>query len=428
MLRREFLRTLTALGILPLTRDIQSPSPAAMKWLSPADPGFWRWLRTQFDVPSGEAYFNTGTMGAVPRPVMETVTTHLRDIEKTIAHYDYRPEHPEYFSGYRKQEELRAKVASLFNASPAEIALTQNSTMGTNFIGQGLDLQAGDEVLLTDQEHVGNRSVWELREKRHGIMVRKLAIGTPPADPDSIVKAFADAITPRTRVIDIPHITSRLGIVLPVARIAELARPRNIFYLVDGAQVIGQRPIDVKAIGCDAYTTSPHKWLLAPPGNGVLYVRAEKQQSVWATLASASWNDYDPKDGVFRLMQYGTGNSSLLVGLEAAIDFHQHIGAERIEQRVMELSDRLRNGLRTIDRVRIDSPMHPALTSGIVTWGIHGLTGEAVMDELWKRRKLRVRAVSGEAVRQSCHYYNSPEEIDATLEIARALSALRAVV
>jgi selenocysteine lyase/cysteine desulfurase len=421
MLRREFLRALTAAGLWPLTRDIQSPASAALQWPAATDRNFWRWTRQQLDIPPGEAYFNTGTMGAVPRVVMDVMTSHLRDIEKTIAHFDYRPEHPEYFSGYRKQEELRARVASLFNADASEIALIQNATMGTNFIGQGLDLQPGDEVLMTDQEHIGNKSVWELREKRHGIVVRKLPIGTPPADPDSIVKVFADAITPRTRVIDAPHITSKLGIVLPVAQIGALARPRNIFFLVDGAQVIGQRRIDVKAIGCDAYTTSPHKWLLAPPGNGALYVSAAAQKNVWATLASGNWNDYDPKDGVFRLMQYGTGNSSLLVGLDAAIDFHQHIGTERIEQRIMELSNRLRDGLKTIDRVHIDSPIHPALTSGIVTWGVTGITGARLMDELWNRRKLRVRAVGDDAVRQSCHFYNLPEEIDATLEIARTL-------
>jgi isopenicillin-N epimerase len=422
MLRRDFIRAMAAVGFWPFAKDIEIPASRPIRWPAADDPNIWRWVRQQLDIPRDEAYFNTGTLGAVPRPVMDAVAAHMREIEKTIAHYDYRPEHPEYFAGYRKQEELRAKVAPLLNATGPEIALVQNATMGTNFVANGLDLQAGDEVLMTDQEHVGNRGPWELREKRHGIVLRKLPIGTPPPDPDSVVKVIMDAITPRTRAIDIPHITSKLGIVLPVERIAELARAKNIFFLVDGAQAIGQRRIDVKAIGCDAYTTSPHKWLLAPPGNGLLYVRADRQKDLWATLASASWNDYDPKDGAFRLMQYGTGNSSLLVGLDSAIDFHQHIGTDRIAQRVMELSNRLRSGLQKIPRAKIFSPVHPEMTCGIVTWGLDGVPGPKLMDELWNRRKLRVRSVDAEMVRQSTHFYNSPEEIDATLEIASAVA------
>ena len=421
MLRRDFLRSVAAIGLWPLAKDIQSPPPEPIRWPAPTDPNFWRWVRAQLDIPKGETYFNTATLGAVPRPVMDAVAAHMRDIEKTIAHFDYRPEHPEYIAGYRKQEELRAKVAPLFNAAPEEIALVQNATMGTNFIANGIDLQPGDDVLMTDQEHVGNRGPWELREKRQGIVLKRLPIGTPPADPDAIVRIFAEAITPRTRAIDVPHITSKLGIVMPVVRIAELARAKNIFFLVDGAQAIGHIPIDVKAIGCDAYTTSPHKWLLAPPGNGLLYVRADRQKDVWATLASASWNDYDSKDGAYRLMQFGTANSSLLVGLDAAIDFCQHVGHERIQQRVMELSNRLRSGLQKIDRAKIYSLTHSALACGIVTWGLDGVKGPQLMDDLWNRRKIRVRSVDENMVRQSTHFYNSPEEIDTTLEIARAL-------
>lgn len=425
MLRRDFLRAVSVFGLWPLTKDIQSPAQRPLQWPSPDDPRFWPRIREQFEIPRAEAYFNTGTLGAVPRPVMDAVVAHMHEIETGIAHYDYRAEHPEYISGYRKQEELRAKVAPLLNAAANEVALTQNATMGTNFIANGLDLKPGDEVLMTDQEHIGNRGPWELREKRQGIVVRKLPIGTPPSDPEAVVRVFAEAITPRTRAIDVPHITSKLGIVLPVARIAELARAHNLFFLVDGAQAIGHIPIDVKAIGCDAYTTSPHKWLLAPPGNGLLFVGGDRQKEIWATLASGSWNDYEPNDGVFRLMQYGTGNSSLLVGLDAAIDFYNRIGPDRIHRRIMELANRLRNGLQKIDRAHIDSPLHPELTCGFVIWRVDGVSGSRLMDELWNRRKIRVRAVDENAVRQTCHYYNSPEEIDATLEIAKGLAVGR---
>jgi len=417
MQRRDFFRLMAAAGLLPLAKPAKAAAPPPKD-----DPTYWRWVRGQFEVPADETYFNTGTLGSRPRRVTDAVANHLRQIEQTIAHFDYKPDHPEYLAGYGKQEELRAKIAPLFNAKPREIALTQNATMGTNFIANGLDLRPGDEVLMTDQEHVGNKGPWELREKREGIVVRKLPIGTPPSDPDAVVKVFTEAITPRTRAIDVPHITSKLGIVMPVAQICAAARPKNIFTLVDGAQAIGHIHIDVKSIGCDAYTTSPHKWLLAPVGNGLLYVAEDRLRDVWATLASASWNDYEPADGAFRLMQFGTANLSLLIGLAAAVDFYNSVGSDRIEKRVLELSNRLRDGLKTINRARIYSPTHPAMTCGITTWGIDGITGTRLMDELWSRRKLRVRAVDENSVRQSSHFYNMPEEIDATLEIARTLT------
>jgi len=235
-----------------------------------------------------------------------------------------------------------------------------------------------------------------------------------------VVKIFADAISPRTKVIAVPHITGKYGIVLPVQKICELGRQRGLFTFVDGAQAVGQLRVDVKAMGCDAYATSPHKWLFAPPGNGLLYIREERAKDVWATLASAQWDNYS--DGVFRLMQFGTANLSLLVGLDAALDFHQRIGSERIEKRIIGLADRLRSGLRKINGVNIFSPSHPALAGAMVTYGVNGVTGHQLQDGLWNQKKIRVRAQGDEGVRQSVHIYNSPEEVDATLEVVRSLA------
>jgi selenocysteine lyase/cysteine desulfurase len=237
------------------------------------------------------------------------------------------------------------------------------------------------------------------------------------------VQIFAGALGPRTRVIAVPHITSRHGIVLPVREICDLGRARSVFTLIDGAQAVGQMRVDVKKIGCDAYAASPHKWLLAPPGNGLLYVREDREKDIWATLASAHWDDYTPASGLFRLMQFGTGNEALLDGLNAALDFYLRIGPEKIERRTLALADSLRNGLQEIKGVAITSPLHPALAGAIVTYGVAGLSGAQLQDELWNRKKFRVRAQSGPLVRQSVHFYNSPEEIQGTLDVVRLLAA-----
>jgi selenocysteine lyase/cysteine desulfurase len=424
MNRRHFFRALIAPAVLPVAaksnaivsshvgRELQD------QWPTPDDPHYWRWIRQQFLIPSDEAFFNTGTLGASPRQVVDVVTRNIREIEETLAHWDYRPEHPDWFSGYRPQTELREKLAKVIHATAPEIALTQNATMGMNFIAHGLNLQPGDEVLSTDQEHPGGRCGWEMRAQRWGIIWRPLEIAIPPPDPETIVNIFAAAITPRTRVIAIPHITSKFGIVMPVRPICQLARPRGILTIIDGAQAVGQLHVNVKEIGCDAYFSSPHKWLLAPPGNGFLYIRQEKLGEVWTTLTSSEWNNY--RDGAYRLMQYGTGNLSLLKGLEAALDFHLRIGPDRVQQRIVGLANRLRDGLQKINGVTIFSPVHPELAGAIVTYRVDRLTGPQLQDELWKK-KIRARSMGDEhGVRQSVHIYNSPEEIDATLDVVRA--------
>jgi len=430
MARRSFFQTMTAIGLWPLA-GLSGPaaeeggagsSQRALDWVADDDPHYWSWIRHQFSIPSEEAYFNTGTIGACPRPVLDAVVDSMRVMESTIAQYDYRPEHTEYIAGYRAQEALRKKAGSVINADGTDVALTQNATMGINFIANGLDLKPGDEILVTDQEHSGAIGPWDLRAKRQGIVVKKLAIPIPLQDPQTAVGIFTDAIGPRTRVMAVPHITSKHGIVMPVRALCELGRARGIFTLVDGAQAIGQLRVDVKSIGCDAYACSPHKWLLAPPGNGLLYVKPDRQNEIWATLASVQWNNYAPESGVFRLMQFGTANAALLAGLDAAIDFYLRIGAEKIERRIIGLANVLRQGLRAIKGVTITSPVHPSLAGAMVTYGVGNVSGQQLMDELWKRKKYRVRAQGGALVRQSVHLYNSPEEIAGTLEVVRSLA------
>ncbi|MBI3949075.1 MAG: aminotransferase class V-fold PLP-dependent enzyme [Acidobacteria bacterium] len=427
MKRRHFFRTLVAPAVLPLASRVNqvvasnvSHEPQG-QWPAPDDPNYWRWIRQQFLIPPDEAFFNTGTLGACPRQVVDVVTRDIRQIEETLAHWDYRPENPDWFSGYRPQAELREKLGKVIHASAHEVALTQNATMGMNFMALGLNLQPGDEVLSTNQEHPGGRCGWEMRAQREGIIWRPLEVPIPPPDPEAIIRIFAEAITPRTRVIAIPHITSMLGIVMPVRQICALARPRGIFTIIDGAQAVGQLHVNVKEIGCDAYFSSPHKWLLAPPGNGFLYIRQEKLGEAWTTLCSSEWNNY--RDGAYRLMQYGTGNLSLLRGLEAAIDFHLKIGPDRVEKRIVGLANRLREGLQKIKGVTILSPVHPALAGAMITYRVDAVTGPQLMDEMWKR-KIRVRSMGNEnGVRQSVHIYNSPEEIDATVDVVRMLAA-----
>jgi selenocysteine lyase/cysteine desulfurase len=418
--RRWFLRSLSALGLAPLlplegrAAPISPPRADEPPWPAADDPRFWAKLRRHFLLPPDQAFMNTATLGSPPRAVVEAVASSMRELAATIARWDYQPDKPNWFAGYSKETPIRAKVARLVNASAEEIALLQNATMGMNFVALGLDLERGDEILQTDQEHVGAKSCWEQLAQRRGMAWKTVPLPVPAQDPGAIVDLVRRAITDRTRVIAWPHVTSSLGTVMPVAEICALARSRGIFTVVDGAQAVGQIPVDVQRIGCDAYFSSPHKWLLAPAGNGFLYLRREVADRVWTTLASGEWANRE--DHGHRLQQRGTGSLSLLVGLEAAIDFHNRVGPERWTRRIRELGDRLRAGLRDIPRVTISSSTHPEMCAGITTWRLEGHPPYELAEEIWRRARIRSRAVSAEwGIRTSTCIYNDEREVDRLL-------------
>lgn len=376
--------------------------------------------RQHFLIPAGVAYCNTGTLGASPREVVDAVAKGTEQLERDLAAWPYETADGEPLTGYQQLTNVRATVGSLITATADEIALTQNATMGMSFMAHGLDWSAGDEVLSTDQEHTGGISAFRLMAKRRGIVLKELPLRQATAGgPDAIVKLFADAVSPRTKAIMVSHITSGFGIVMPVKELAALARQHNALSLIDGAQAVGQIPVDVKALGVDAYAGSPHKWLMAPKGTGFLYLRRDVQDRFWTTLASTAWNDHEK--GAFRFGQYGTGSLPVVEGLVAAVAFVTRIGVDRITRWDAQLTARLRTGLAKIPAARITSPTHPRLAAAITTFRVEGVKAKALQDALWAR-KVRVRAQSDEnGVRLSAHLYVSPADIDTVLDVVAKL-------
>ena len=424
--RRGFIRSLTAIAAapsvaIPTGEALAAPRERPVAWPADTDPGYWAAIRKQFDLPADQVFLNTATIGASPRVVNDAVAQSMRGLTRTVAEWGYKPDQPNWIAGYSAEDPLRRKLGALINAEAQELALIQNATMGMNFIAMGLDLEAGDEILQTDQEHVGARSCWEQLRKRHGVVWKSVTLPVPANDPKEIVGLVEAAITPRTRVIAWPHITSALGTVHPVQEICALAKARGIFTVIDGAQAIGQIPVDMRRIDCDAYFGSPHKWLLAPAGNGFLYVRRSAAGRVWTTLASGEWaNEKDPG---LRLQQRGTGSMSLLAGLDAAIDFHLRVGPKRWFARIRQLGDHLRSRLRGTPGATIASSTHPAMCAGMTTWKLDGHPPYAMVDRIWERERIRPRAVSDVwGMRTSTMIYNSEREIDRLIAAARAVA------
>ena len=337
--RRQFL-THTAAGLgyaltanHPLFAQLAN-MPKALpdpKQFSSAD-AYWAEIRKQFLIPEDEVYLNNGTVGSSPAPVLRAVFdgyTKTEEMDQTD---------PENYPiwGYEPYNAYRDPVAAFIGCTRDELALVRNATEANNYMANGIEMKPGDEVLMTDQEHPSGEQPWRLKAKRYGVVVKMVTLPKPVNNPADVLNLFNDAITPRTRVIFFSHITTATGVVLPAKELSALGRSKGIFVAVDGAHVSGMMSFDVHDIGCDMYSGSPHKWLMAPKGSGFLYVRDEVIDQVWSTVTTAGWDD--PKIRAERFQRIGSSNVPSLMGLRASIQMANDIGMDRIEKRHRELA------------------------------------------------------------------------------------------
>ena len=366
---------------------------------------YWREIRKQFLIPRDEVYLNNGTVGSSPMPVLQAVFDSYLLSEK-LSEAD-----PEDYPiwGYAAWNQFRDPLAGFVGASRDEIALLRNATEANSYIANGVDLKSGDEVLISDQEHPGGEHPWDLRAKRYGIVVKKFTIPKPPQNAAEILNRINDAMTPRTRVIFVSHITTVTGVVMPVKEICSLARGKNILSAIDGAHVPGMMRLNIHDLGCDMYSSSPHKWLQAPKGSGFLYVRDEVIDRLWNTIATEGWDE--PKIRAERFQRIGSSNVPALQGLRAALKFANDIGMERIEQRHRESADYL---LHEMIRRGAESwtSADPQLRCGIVTVNVPWLKRMAFETWLWKNHKIRIRGGDPSKLRLSTPYYLLRSDID----------------
>jgi selenocysteine lyase/cysteine desulfurase len=364
---------------------------------------------TDMLLAQGVVHLQTGGVGATPRPVFDATIAAMAKVEADPVRATYGP-------GMAELEKVRAKAALLLACTADEIILTTSATHGMFLLAQGLKLTYGDHILTTDHEHPGGRLGWEWAARRFGLQVDVVPIAPDEADPAAIVERFTDAIRPRTRVISFSHILFTTGVRLPAAELCERAREHGCWAIIDGAQGPGAMPVDVKAIGCHAYASSGHKWLLGPKGTGLLYLSEELAGALDALPLSAGRHANSDSTGI--------GNISGMIGLGAAIDFIEAIGPERIEQHNHALRGELYDALSRLNQVRIpayrDGPLNSANLAFCLPDSIdlHALRRNLVM-----RHKIYIRVVEQSGflgLRASLHLYNSSDDVAALVE---ALSA-----
>lgn len=410
--RRNFLTSLAGLaGAITLPQRLlaelaQAPGKLPDASLYDAnEEAYWAELRKQFLIPEDEVYLNNGTVGSSPAPVLRAIFDGYDETEK-LAQSD-----PEDYPiwGYAAWNEFRDPLAAFLGCTRDEIAILRNATEANSYIANGLDLQPGDEVLMTDQEHPGGEGPWQLRAKRYGIVVKKVTLPKPVPSAAAVLTLFSDAITPRTRVLFFSHITTVTGVVLPARELCALARSKGILSAVDGAHVTGMMRVNLHELGCDMYTSSPHKWLQAPKGTGFLYVRDEVIDRVWNTIVTEGWNE--PKLRAERFQRIGSSNVPVLWGLRAALQLAKQIGLERIERRHRQMADYILKEMLARGADSWTSP-DPALRCAIATVNAPQIQTSEIETWLWKTKKIRIRGGAPSKIRLSTPYYLLKKDVD----------------
>ncbi len=366
---------------------------------------YWATIRKQFLIPADEVYFNNGTCGSSPAPVLKAIFDGYNTTEMMA------DAHPEDYPiwGYGPWNEFRDPLAAFIGCDRDELALVRNATEANSYIANGFDMKPGEEVLMTDQEHEGGENGFLLKAKRYGIVVKKITLPRPVATPDQVLTLFNDAITPRTRMIFFSHITTATGVMLPAKQICALARSKGIVSAVDGAHVTGMVRLNVHDIGCDFYTSSPHKWLQAPKGSGYLYIRAGMEDRLWNTIVSSSWDD--PKGGAYRFQQIGTSNVPALWGLRAAIEFANQIGMDKIEARHLAQNQYILDQMEKRGATNVTGT-DPSLRAAIVSVNVPPIQRMPLENWMWTTHKIRIRGGEPSRLRLSTPYYLLRADMD----------------
>jgi len=428
--RRDFVKTMVAAGsalsfasLRTLNASVyQSITSLNLKYIEDESPdgAYWEAIRKHFLLQDGLIMMNNGTLGPMPKPVFQTLMKCFKlQVTNPFDCYNFIP---------RKKEEIRSKLAAFIQASPGEVVFTRNTTEGMNFVANGLDLEPGDEVLLSDLEHPGGIHPWKLKAKRFGIKIREVPLGLAPKDAGEIVDAFRKALTPRTRIISISHTVYITGLITPLKELCRMAREKGVLVLADSAHGIGMLDLDMEELGVDFWASSPYKWLGAPTGVGVLYVRKEVQDRLWPTIASSGWDEYEDAR---RFETLGQRADALVIALGEALDFQNAIGRRRIEKRIKALAGYLKRELSKIPGVRLHTPEDPYLSAGLTAFSISGVDHGKVVDYVREKYNIVIRTVGSKekgthGLRVSTPLYVTFKEIDLFLEGIRRLAARKA--
>jgi isopenicillin-N epimerase len=412
--RRDFARLLALGGAIPfLTPGVAWPKNAKLP-ATPTSPDerFWASVREQFVMPKDLTMLNAANLCPSSGPVLETMYRMTRDM-------DQDPSQDNRVKLGEGREKTRRLLAEFLRVTPEEIVITRNTSESNNLVSSGLDLKAGDEVLIFADNHPSNSAAWREKSKRFGFTVKAVPHVDPHPGPEYYVDAFTKAITPQTKVISITHLTSTVGDLMPAKEICRVARERGILTLVDGAQTFGLLDVDLSDMQPDFYSGSAHKWPCGPKENGVLFINKRAQSKIWTSIYSA----YPGAVGVSKTFEgFGQRDEPAMIAFGEALELQNKVGRSHIEKRSRELTQALISGLRQVDGVKIWTSIEPSRSVAVLSFQPGNLDVHKLSTALYQKDRIGCATRGGQdrpGLRFSPHFYNSHADAE------RAVAAVK---
>ncbi len=418
MSRRRFLGSITYPAIGAATWAAIGPrlsagSPAALRALLEhtgraddiaRDESYWFEVQQAFTIDRSLINLNNGGVSPSPAVVQEAMKRHLDYSNTAPTHSMWRVLEPQ-------REGVRQRLARAFGCDAEEIGLTRNASESLQICQLGFDLEPGDEVLTTNQDYPRMITTWQQRERRDGIVLVQFSIPVPAEDPGQIVRLFEERITRKTRLILMCHMINVTGQILPVREVVRMARGKGIPVIVDGAHAFAHWSFTREDLDCDYYASSLHKWLFAPHGTGLLYVRKEKIAGLWPLMAAPETMTGD----IRKFEEIGTHPAANYLAIGEALTFHEGLGPERKEARLRFLRDYWARRLMRHDRVRLHTSLDPRFSCGIATVQIEGIDSVELNDHLWEGHRIisvGIKHPEFEGLRVSPSVYTTLDELD----------------
>jgi selenocysteine lyase/cysteine desulfurase len=417
--KRTFLRTL---GVATLGTIVRDDLWARFTALSPErlaeDEKFWQTIRHQYQLTPAYANLENGYYAMQSQPVLEAFIRHVREINVEASRYLRTRQ-------FDDNRAVRVRLAALAGCSPDELIITRNTTESLDTVIAGFDWKPGDEAVMAEQDYGAMLDMFKLQARRYGIVNRVVSLPINPRSDDELVQLYESAITPRTRLLMVCQLVNITGQILPVAKIAEMAHRHGVQVMVDGAHAFGQLEFTIPSLGGDYYGASLHKWLGAPLGAGLLYVRQDRIRPLWPIYSDTSMAD----DDIRKLNHTGTQPVHTVLGINDAIDYHQGIGIQRKEARLRYLQRYWTTKVRGIPKILINTPEDPARSCAIANVGVQGMKPGDLATTLFDKYQIWTVAIDGANVhgaRITPQLFTSIAELDRLVHALTDIAAHQA--
>jgi selenocysteine lyase/cysteine desulfurase len=411
------LAALSSATVASLLKEIQAATKSVSHLTAQEavmNEDYWAVIQNAFSVTRGIINLNNGGVSPSPRIVTEALVRYIWQQEDATAYTMWQILEPQ-------SETIRTGLAEMFGCDREEIAITRNASESLEVLLMGMDLKSGDEILTTTQDYPRMLTTLRQREKREGLVLKLIKIPIPPKNLNEIVAAFENGITRRTRLILMAHQVNITGQITPVKAVCDMARAKGIETIVDGAHSFGQFDFRQKDLGCDYFGTSLHKWLYAPKGTGLLYIKRDKIAGIWPLMAAESKQGGD----IRKFEEIGTHSAAPKLAIGEALLFHNGIGGKRKEARLRYLSRYWMNRLKDVPKVRFNTSFDPAQSCAIANVNIEGTNPSAIGSYLFDKHRIFTTPIihdEFQGIRITPNVYTTLAELDRFSNVMEAIA------